>query len=64
MSHRIGTHQVVSPVVTIGPDSGSLPTSVNTWLFNFPPAPRTDGNKVCNPPLYRRQFPGPQSPGS
>ncbi len=45
MSHRIGTHQTVSPAVTIGPDSGSSPTSANTWLFTFAPAPAATGTK-------------------
>src|SRR3954468_8801613 len=45
MSHRIGTHQVVSPAVTIGPDSGSPATSANTWLFNFSPTPAPTGTK-------------------
>jgi hypothetical protein len=45
MSHRIGTHQVVSPAVTIGPDSGSPSTSANTWLFTFFPTPAPTGTK-------------------
>ena len=45
MSHRIGTHQTVSPAITIGPDSGSPATSANTWLFTFTPAPAPTGTK-------------------
>lgn len=45
MSHRIGTHQPVSPAVTIGPDSGSPATSANTWLFTFTPPPAPTGTK-------------------
>ena len=43
MSHRIGTHQVVSPTLMIGPDSGSPQTSPNTWALNFSPPPAPTG---------------------
>src|SRR5437588_9779921 len=45
MSHRIGTMQVLSPTLTIGPDSGSPATSPGIWLFKFPPAPAPTGTK-------------------
>src|SRR5574341_86204 len=45
MSHRIGTLQVLAPPVMIGPDSGSLSTSPNTWLLSFSPTPAPTGTK-------------------
>jgi hypothetical protein len=45
MSHRIGTLQVLSPTITIGPDSGSPASSPNTWLASFAPAPSPNGTK-------------------
>jgi hypothetical protein len=45
MSHRIGTLQVLSPTVMIGPDSGSLATSPDTWSFSFTPAPAPTGTQ-------------------
>ena len=45
MSHRIGTLQVLSPTITIGPDSGLPATSPDTWLLKFPPAPAPTGTK-------------------
>ena len=45
MSHRVGTHQLVTPAKTIGPDSGSPSTSANTWLFSFAPTPAPTGTK-------------------
>ena len=45
MSHRIGTFQVLSPTITVGPDSGSPATSPNTWLINFTPVPAPTGTK-------------------
>jgi hypothetical protein len=45
MSHRIGTFHVLSPTLTIGPDSGSPATSPNTWLSNFTPDPAPTGTK-------------------
>ncbi len=35
MSYVTGTIQPVSPIATIGPDSGSAATSPNTWAVNF-----------------------------
>jgi hypothetical protein len=45
MSHRIGTFHVLSPTVTIGPDSGSPASSPNIWAFDFSPDPAPTGTK-------------------
>ncbi len=43
MSHITGTIVTIGPV-TIGPDSGSPPTSANTWTYSFSPTPPPIGN--------------------
>lgn len=45
MSHIVGTVQAVSPVLTIGPDSGSPPGSPNTWTVDFAHTPAPTGTK-------------------
>ena len=46
MSHVTGTVQPVNPVVTLGPASGSPPTSPNTWALNFPHDVAPGGTKL------------------
>ena len=43
MSHRVGTIQIVAPVVQIGPDFGGVQNPPNTWAHNFAPAPAPSG---------------------
>lgn len=45
MTHRIGTLQVLASPITVGPDSGTPATSLNTWLLNFSPTPSPNGTK-------------------
>ena len=45
MSHQVGTVQLVTPPLVIGPDSGSPATSPNTWVKNFAYAPAPTGTK-------------------
>jgi V8-like Glu-specific endopeptidase len=45
MSHITGTVQLVSPAITVGPDSGSAPTAPNTWTHNFAHTPAAGGTK-------------------
>ncbi len=45
MSHRVGTIQVVAPVVQIGPDFGGVQNPPNTWAHNFAPAPAPTGTR-------------------
>ncbi len=45
MSHIVGTVQVLSPALTIGPDSGLPSSSPNTWTVNFAHVPAPTGTK-------------------
>lgn len=57
MSHRIGTLQVLSPTVMIGPGSGSPATSPDTWTFSFSPAPAPTGTKFVMLHFTAASFP-------
>lgn len=57
MSHRIGTVHTVTPIV-IGPDSGSAPSSLNTWAVDFTPEPAPTGTKFVILHFTDAQFPG------
>jgi hypothetical protein len=46
MSHVTGTVQTVTPAIIIGPDSGSPPSSLNTWALNFSHVPAPAGTKL------------------
>jgi trypsin-like peptidase/von Willebrand factor type A domain-containing protein len=46
MSHCVGTVQPVSPVVTIGPDSGATASAPNIWKFTFNPPAAANGTKL------------------
>jgi hypothetical protein len=46
MSHVTGTVQTVSPTKIVGPDSGSPPSSPNTWTLNFDHMPAPTGTKL------------------
>jgi len=61
MSHRIGTLQVLSPTITIGPDSGSPATSPGTWLLKFPPAPAPTGTRFVILHFTSANFPASNS---
>ena len=45
MSHRVGTIQIVGPVVQIGPDFGGVQNPANTWAHNFAPTPAPTGTR-------------------
>jgi hypothetical protein len=46
MSHITGTVQELGAALTIGPDSGSPPTSPNTWAIDFVHTPAPGGTKL------------------
>ncbi len=46
MSHVTGTVQTLATPTQLGPDSGQMPTSPNTWSLDFAYAPAPTGTKL------------------
>src|SRR5689334_3239213 len=59
MSHVVGTVQFVMPGAVIGPDSGAIPISPNTWALDFAHTPAPTGTK-----FLILHFSGAQLPAS
>lgn len=58
MSHVTGTVQTLGAPLTIGPDSGSPPTSPNTWAIDFPHTPAPGGTKFVMLHFQNVNLPG------
>jgi hypothetical protein len=58
MSHITGTVQVLGAPLTIGPASGSPPTSPNTWAIDFSHVPAADGTKFLMLHFQNVSLPG------
>ncbi|HEX6097882.1 MAG TPA: VWA domain-containing protein [Thermoanaerobaculia bacterium] len=57
MSHITGSVQQVNPVLTIGPASGTPPTSPNTWAVNFNPPAAPTGTRLLILHFRNASFP-------
>jgi V8-like Glu-specific endopeptidase len=57
MSHITGSVQQVNPVLTIGPASGTPPTSPNTWAVHFDPPAAPTGTRLLILHFRNASFP-------
>src|SRR5215208_3455495 len=58
MSHVTGTVQTLGTPLTIGPDTGSPPTSPNTWAVDFPFTEAPTGTKLVMLHFQNVNLPG------